>query len=186
MIVLVGKTCSGKDSIKQELIKRGKKSIVTYTTRSRREGEIQDVTYHFIDKNSFIKMKREKFFAETTSYLVANNDIWYYGTALEDLFNDTSNTVIIVNPDGLEKIRQIDGLDFTSFYIKSKNSVIKKRLKKRGDNRKEAKRRIKADNEDFKDIECMTDFTIENNGSLSLEDIADVILFLHDNRAKGE
>ena len=53
MIVLVGKTCSGKDSIKKELINLGMKNIVTYTTRPLRNGEVNGVDYHFIDIDTF-------------------------------------------------------------------------------------------------------------------------------------
>ena len=55
MILLCGKTCSGKTVIRKELVKMGLKSIVTYTTRPIRDGEIEDVTYHYISKEEFLK-----------------------------------------------------------------------------------------------------------------------------------
>ena len=49
IIVLVGKTASGKTTVANELCKHhGYKRIVTYTTRPMRKNEVQDVDYHFI------------------------------------------------------------------------------------------------------------------------------------------
>lgn len=49
MLVLMGKSASGKTEIAQILVKKyGFHSVVTYTTREPRAGEIPDVTYHYI------------------------------------------------------------------------------------------------------------------------------------------
>lgn len=186
LTVLVGRSASGKDTIKKELIKRGMNSIVTYTTRPKREGEEEGVAYHFVSLGDFLTKELKGEFAETTSYNTANMGTVYYGTALEDLKNAPDNTVIILNPDGLRAIKKIKGLDFVSFYIKAKKSVLKKRLKERGDNRKEARRRMKADKHDFNDILNEVDYFIENNGNKSIEELADTIQFVSANERKGE
>lgn len=92
MLVLIGKSTSGKDTIKNELInKYGFHSIVTYTTRPIRNGEVPDVTYHYISDEEFKKKIEDGFFAEYKTYLAKINEDtyekWYYGTALEDLQN---------------------------------------------------------------------------------------------------
>ena len=185
MVILIGASCSGKDTIKKELIKRGIKSLVTTTTRPPRDGEINGVTYNFMKKDRFLKLKEKGYFAETTSYNVMNDETWYYGTSLNSLKIADKNTVIILNPDGFRKVKEIEGLDIVSFYIQAKKSVIKKRLKARGDNRKEAKRRMKADKIDFEGIESEVDYTIDNNGRKTISEIADIIQF-HANTRKGE
>ena len=50
MLLLTGKTCSGKDTIKKELIKMGMESVITYTTRPPRKKEIDKMSYHFVIK----------------------------------------------------------------------------------------------------------------------------------------
>lgn len=185
LTVLVGCSASGKDTIKKELIKRGMNSIVTYTTRSKRDGEVDGIAYHFVSLGDFLTKELKGFFAETTSYNTSNMGTVYYGTALEDLKNAPDNTVIILNPDGLRAIKKIDGLDFTSFYVAAKKSVLKKRLKERGDNRKEAKRRMKADKKDFKNMLYEVDYIIENNGNKSIAKLADTIQFIV-NYKRGE
>lgn len=47
MIILVGKSCSGKDTVVKELTKMGYNKIVTCTTRPPRPGEINGREYHF-------------------------------------------------------------------------------------------------------------------------------------------
>lgn len=178
IIVLLGKSCSGKDSIKKELIKRGAKSLVTYTTRPPRDGEINGVAYNFMCNHTFLDLEENGYFAETTYYDTANMGRVYYGTSFNSLKCADNNTVVILNPDGLRSIKKIEGLDIVSFYITSKKSVLKKRLKARGDNRKEAKRRMKADKRDFKDIVYEVDYTIDNNGNKSIEELADIIQFI--------
>ena len=54
MITIMGKTSSGKDTVVNELIsKYGFRKCVTYTTRPMRDGEKQDITYHFITEDDF-------------------------------------------------------------------------------------------------------------------------------------
>ena len=142
MILLCGKMCSGKTTIQKQLIKMGMEPIVTYTTRPPRKGEINGVSYHFITKEEFLKKKEQNFFAETTSYNVASGDIWYYGSALEDLSDDK---VMIVNPYGLKQIKSIKSLEPISFYILVDDKTIIERVTERGDSIKEAARRLKPE-----------------------------------------
>ena len=55
-ICLVGKSCSGKDTIARELVKLGYERILTYTTRPQRPSELDGVDYHFITENEFKDM----------------------------------------------------------------------------------------------------------------------------------
>lgn len=174
MILLCGKTCSGKDTIRNELLKEEISPIITYTTRPMRKGEINGVTYHFISKWKFYLLKLIGFFAETTYYNVATGERWYYGTSKKSLGKE--NTVIIVNPEGLKKIKRRYKNAFAVF-IEASTCIIGERLTKRGDNQLEAVRRIAADNEDFKDIERYCDFAIENNGKETMENIVSNIIW---------
>ena len=81
ILILVGKTASGKDTILNQLVKKhGYKKIVTYTSRPMRKGEKQDVTYHFISSQEFQKMIGQGLFAEYKTYNTEFG-VWYYGTA---------------------------------------------------------------------------------------------------------
>ena len=174
MIIIVGKSGSGKDSVVKKLTNfYDYKKIVTWTTRPMRPKEIQDVTYHFTDEETFEEKIEEGFFAEWKKY-ESIEGTWYYGTALLDLTTFNEDKIIILTPDGYQEIKDIIGKDTLTVYLKSKNKILKSRLKKRGDNPKEIKRRLRHDKKDFKGIEKEVDVVIENN-KRDLWDIAKMI-----------
>lgn len=181
MLILCGKSASGKDTLKKELIKMGMNSVVTYTTRPPRKGEIEGISYHFITKDEFIEREKQGFFAETASYNVATSETWYYGSAVEDL---TDNKVIIVNPHGLRQIRKIKSLNPIAFYITASEETIWNRLRQRGDDSAEARRRLNADDEDFAGIEKDIDFSFSNDLGLKPELLAEMILYTY-NRVRN-
>ena len=81
ILILIGKTASGKDKTVSELVsKHGFKKVITYTTRPMRKGEEQDITYHYILEEEFKQKIEDGFFAEWKSY---NTEFgtWYYGSA---------------------------------------------------------------------------------------------------------
>jgi guanylate kinase len=155
MIVLVGKTCSGKTTILNELEKLGIERIVTMTTRPMRPGEIEGKTYYYRTEEEFKKLMDYGFFAETTSYKVANGETWWYGTPKEKLCGDGA---IILNPDGLHALK--DKFKMLVFYLDVPDHILLKRLNERGDKKGEANRRLAADNEDFKNIQDDVDWII--------------------------
>ena len=105
MIVLLGKTCSGKDTILNKLVKDyGYFKLTTYTTRPMRKGEIQDKTYHFVSEEEFLDKLNSEFFLEHKKYETAEGE-WYYGSAKEDYENGDNNSVIILTPSGFEALK---------------------------------------------------------------------------------
>lgn len=176
MLMLVGKSCSGKTTIVKELKKLGLKEVISYTTRPKREHETEGVEYHFITKEEFLQKEEQGFFAETSSYNVATGEQWYYGSAIEDLTNDK---VFIVNPQVLKKMKNIDTLIPISFYITASDETIWERLKQRKDNVNEAIRRLNADREDFRDIYNYVDFVFSNDLGLKPELLAEMILYTY-------
>ena len=165
MLILMGKTASGKNLVRDRLVNKYHFSpIITYTTRPMRKNEKQDVTYHFISTDEFLEKINNGFFAEWKDY-VTNDGIWYYGTALEDCVNATDNDVIILTPDGVRDLKK-NGVNAIVIYLYSNLNTIKHRLKFRGDDLKEVERRISSDIKDFKDAEMLADRIVYNVGRL--------------------
>ena len=127
-----------------------------------RKGEKQDVTYHFTSSQEFQKMIEQGLFAEYKTYNTEFG-VWYYGTALVDLENADDKSVIILTPDGYRDIKGKVNCKVVSIYLYANNATIKKRLMARGDDPKEAERRVLHDNEDFKGIENEVDRIVYNN-----------------------
>ena len=173
LVILVGKTASGKDSVVKELVNNGWNKVVTYTTRPMRKGEINGLTYHYISNEEFEHKIKEDFFLEYKSYTVANGSTWYYGSVLNNDYT-SSNYVIILTPQGYKDFLKTK-IPHLAFYIYANNKTIRKRLKKRGDSKDEAERRLKQDNVDFKDVHTLVDKIIYNNLENTIEEVVNKI-----------
>ena len=177
ILIICGKTASGKNAVVNELVKKhGYHQVVTYATRPMRKGEKQDITYHFISDKEFKQKIEEGFFAEYKSYNTEFG-VWYYGTALEDLKNADDKSVIVLTPAGYRDVRsELHNENITCIYLYANNATLKKRLVKRGDDPKEADRRLAHDAKDFKNFEYEADRVVYNNYDEKLDDVLDKIL----------
>ena len=177
VIVIIGKTASGKTKTTEMLVKEhGFNQIITYTTRPIRKDEKQDITYHFISDEDFKQKINDGFFAEYKSYDTEFGK-WYYGSALEDLEKADDKSVIILTPSGYRDVKiKLPNKNITAIYIYANIATIETRLIKRGDNEKEARRRLDHDNEDFKGIENEVDRIVYNNDGEEIENVINKIL----------
>lgn len=174
LIVLIGRTASGKTSISEKLMKVGFHKVITYTTRPKRDGEINDFTYHFISDEEFKKKIDEDFFLEYKTYTVADGSKWYYGSPKDEFYSD-EDSVIILTPDGYRDFMKFN-IPHKSIYIYANLNTIRKRLIERGDNKGEAERRVEHDIIDFKGIENEVDYIIYNNYDSDINSVVDNIL----------
>ena len=176
IIVLAGKSASGKNFVARKLEECGYKTIVTYTTRPKRKGEKQNITYHFISDEEFNQKINEGFFAEWKSY-ITNEGVWYYGSSLEDIENADNKSVIILTPQGYRDIKEkLPDKNLACIYLYENIDTMKKRLSKRGDDTKEVERRIKSDLEDFKNFESEADKIVYNNDGTDIDEVIKKIL----------
>ena len=184
MLVIVGSTGVGKSHLAQILIdKYGYEKLVTYTTRPLREDEIEGSDYHFISKKLFDQLSAGDFFAETTSFKVANGDTWEYGTATRDI---TDDKIVILNPSGLKELKKDKSLNILAVRLFASYGEIWNRLRKRGDDSEETARRIEADQKDFEDIDEYIDIAIRTDGHFSDEEIADMINRIYSQKKEGD
>lgn len=165
MIVLIGKSCSGKDSVAKILFFMGYTRVVTCTTRPMRTGEIDGVDYYFISQDEFMKMIEKRDFAEYRSY-ETQRGMWLYGSRIDD-YKYATEKVIILTPEGLINIRKkYPNLPITAIYLEVSNKELKRRMMLRAnmsnEDIKEVKRRYKADKKDFKHIKKYVDYVVNN------------------------
>ena len=183
MLVLVGRSCVGKDTIQKILCDEyGMDRVITYTTRPPREGEVDGVDYHFMSDEQFkfclyYCFAKDIAFAEYTEYHVASGETWYYGSKVCDYF-DSDNKVIILNPEGLKCVRD-NNFPVFAIEITAPDKAIMDRQMIRGDDLTEATRRFNADLLDFADISKYTDTCVINWGDTGPERCAKNIYNLY-------
>lgn len=179
MLILLGKTASGKDSIVKKLISDyGYNKIVTYTTRPMRPGEVDGENYHFISEEEFLNKIDKEEFLEYKVYHTFNGD-WFYGSAKDDFINANKRTVIILTPNGYKDFLECLSIPHISILIHTNRFITKRRLLKRGDDKKEIKRRMKHDDIDFLGCNKLVTYNVKNGLFNGLDDVAKNVFKLH-------
>lgn len=157
--VLMGKSASGKDTLFGELVKDPRldmKTVVGYTTRPIRSGEMEGREYHFVTQEDLKKLETSGKVVERRCYQTIHGP-WYYFTADDgqiDLMGGQDYLMI----DTLEGYLQLAGYfgqeSVVPLYIEVEDGLRLARAleRERCQERpkyKELCRRFLADEEDF-------------------------------------
>lgn len=148
LILLVGQSSSGKDSIASLLEKDGYKILKSYTTRPKRIGEGN--THIFIKPKDVYQYKND-FVAYTKI-----GDYEYFSTK-QQLFD---SQIYIIDPVGIKYLKsKIKNIKFVVIYINVDTKERFKRAKKiRKDNVKEIIKRFKAEKQQFDEFKINAEF----------------------------
>lgn len=170
VIALMGEAGTGKDTLLKKMKESAPDlfhSIVSYTTRPKREKEIDGVDYHFISTEDFAKKVLNNEMLEATNF----ND-WFYGTGLDDLKKDKIN-IGVFNPTGVEALMfEKNKIDLKVFRIKTsdKTRMLRQLNRELNPNVHEIIRRFKADWLDFDDLSDLAPYEeIQNETIEDLE-----------------
>jgi guanylate kinase len=142
-IILVGKAGSGKDYFKDFLRDQGHTCDVSYTTRPKRDGEVEGKTYHYITEETFNSLNDSGMFYEA---VVFNG--WQYATSVSDW---KERKVCIKTPSGVAQLTDNDIKESIIIYFDIPLDIRKQRLSKRSDADK-VERRLESDEKDFRDF----------------------------------
>lgn len=176
MVILVGASASGKSVVAKDMIKRyGFSKVITYTTRSIRVGEVNNVDYHFVSKEEFIEKANNNFFIETACY----NDN-YYGTAYEDI---SRNKVLIVEPKGANVYYNKLKDDVKIIYLNATEEERKNRMIERCDKIEDINKRLLNDEKYFSLSNLDHIDLVINTDALTIEEISDIIIKEYEKKA---
>lgn len=168
IITILGKSGTGKTKIFNKVKNIvGLNGLIQYTTRPPREGEIDGVSYNFIENDDFLYLIEKNLFATNTSFTVANGELWWYGYTKDDLKNN-KDCVLVVNPHEYNQLKSLYGDKVVSILI---DATLQTRIDRyfdrdemTKDNIKELTRRMIADEKDFENMKF--DYVVDNNGLL--------------------
>lgn len=158
LYVIMGKSAVGKDSLYCSLIDRNPalKTVVPYTTRPIRTGEVEGKEYHFVTEGELEKMRQQGRIVECRRYDTVQGP-WYYFTVDDGQldFSGDEQYVIISTLEGFEKLRAFYGKKYVvPVYIEVEDVMRLERALEREKQQPEPCvaelcRRFLADEEDF-------------------------------------
>ncbi|EKD84808.1 MAG: hypothetical protein ACD_38C00156G0004 [uncultured bacterium] len=172
LIVLTGKTTSGKDTVASKLQQKfpNLKKILTTTSRPPRNSETNGIDYDFLSEDKFKQKITEGDFIEHVEY--GGN---LYGTQKCQIANNLGHDLIWrIDPSRAGKVREFikDSFDqsraddllkrIVVIYLTVSDEVVLERLKKRGISQAEINHRMQEDKLFWEQYQDNYDFVIEN------------------------
>ena len=190
IICLLGKSCSGKDTIYKKLLADENLNLlplVTYTTRPMRTGEQEGREYHFTDEAGFNSLKEAGKVIEDRTYDTVYG-LWRYFTVDDGTFDKNGRNVIAAagTIPAYIKLRDYFGAENTCpVMIETDDGIrleraMRREKKQEAPRYKEMCRRFITDSEDF-DEEKMkaagVDHVFMNNEDLDkcIREVSDFI-----------
>ena len=133
LIIISGTTCAGKGTVIERLLERNKNLAlsISYTSRPKRENELDKVDYYFVTKEEFERKIKAGDFLE---YAKVQYEA-YYGTPKKeviDLLNSGKDVILEIDVQGAKQIKKIYPETVLIFIMAPSMSEVKKRIKMRG------------------------------------------------------
>lgn len=157
VILVVGKTSSGKSSLIKKLCERTNlTALQSYTTRQKRSDTDNDHIFTNVDDYFVAKENGEV----AVDAEIAGN---YYYSTVEQLYNADLYTI---NPDAIDRLLALDlpNLRFVTVYISCPDKIREDRAVKRGDDKRKYRTREFAERQEFRKFvsEEKWDYAINN------------------------
>ena len=133
LIIISGTTCAGKGTVIKKLLSNHNDIVLStsYTSREKREGEIDGVDYYFVSQEEFARK-------------IANNDFLeyaqihygcYYGTPkkeVEEKLTSGKDVILEIDVQGAKQIKEMFPETILIFIMAPSMEEVKRRIKERG------------------------------------------------------
>lgn len=173
LYLIVGKTCSGKDTLANAIVANTDiVTIVPYTTRALRPGEIDGATYNFIDENQYQELHDSGDILEERSYTTATGVVHYFETYSQFDMREDKDYMLICSAEAAVSIITELGRDAIKvIYIYADDFIRLSRYVSReshsaNPNANEICRRFLSEIDEYSESELFKlniDLSIENN-----------------------
>lgn len=138
LIIISGTTCAGKGTVIKKLLESHNDIVLStsYTTRPKREHEINGVDYYFVSTEEFEKKIANDEFLEYAKVQYGA----YYGTPKKEVIeklNTGKDVILEIDVQGAKQIKEKYPSTILIFIMAPSMEEVKRRIKLRGDENNE-------------------------------------------------
>ena len=176
LFVFSGPSGSGKTTLAKKVVS-GINNInfaISYTTRHKRDSEVEGRDYHFVDIKKFKEMIKDEEFAEWAK--VFGN---YYGTPLKELkkaLGNGNDVLLEIDVEGARQIREKFNDSIHIFILAPDMEELRQRLvKRRTDSEDEIESRLNLADKEITEVENYDYIIINKSINESLNEISKII-----------
>lgn len=146
LIVFMGEAGSGKDRMLNEILASDASlnRVVSYTTRPKRENEIEGKDYYYVSENDFFELTKIGSMYEHSLHH------WWYGTGINSYDKNKIN-VAVLNPEGIRNLIDNGRFDITVYWVRAdaKTRLLRQLIREDNPDCDEIVRRYGTDTDDF-------------------------------------
>ena len=178
LFCVVGKSCSGKTTILNEVLSKLEIPVLlSSTTRPPRENEVNGREYNFVTMSDFdADYKNENVLEYDCFRIDSIRQTWVYYSKKSDLLLPTTSQIKIVSPVGLAQLMSHKELrdNIVSIFIDCPNRLRQKRYLSRCTSPDNMNDRFERDEKAFQHL--FTDYIILNDENMSIHEASNQLI----------
>lgn len=167
VLMIMGKSGSGKSTLEHDLVENYPDEfhkVVSVTTRSPREGEVDGRDYHFVDDEEFNRLEQSGKLIQKTEF--ANNQ---YGSMKSEYTTDHRYSILVAVPISAKNFSYVLPIHFPDTQIMNilfniSEEQLWRNMRSRGDDEETIRDRLSKDtlDQDVKDAGIVPDIVIND------------------------
>ena len=169
IFMILGDSNSGKDTIVNAIMKSFPriKKIIPYTTRPKRDYEVEGKDYYFITNDQFLFLTERGYIIDPC-WVETTHGIWWYGSSKLELNTGSfPDHIVTGNMTSLYEFVS-KGYDVIPIFLSVSDKVRWERIKKRDSGDLEEARKRFEERSEFNKMKLPSCFTLDNNVEVSL------------------
>jgi len=178
--VVCGPSGAGKNSVIERVMQvlPALAFSVSYTTRTRRVGEIAGRDYHYISCQEFDHLVAQKELIEHVTYIGDR-----YGTSFPqvmEVFGQGKDVILNIDVNGARLLRNRESTDFSAVYVfltTSSLDILKERLQERGtENETQINARLELSIQEMKALPSFDYLVLNDTFNIAVDELQSIII----------